>query len=192
MNAREAYILSSPRGQYYESIRLAASEGKRQHTFNLLTEEYLKLSDRDKLTCELNMWLGLIEDFKSSGYKVTFVKEESLITQIIVDWSEPFAGDKGLDEGLWNTIKRELFEINRVNNPILGSAVEQTVRSILENQIKERGSAGINGMLKDCLASLPMIRLMAPNLLGGFFQTMDPVKKSSPENEIKVVFRNIE
>lgn len=187
MNAREAYILSSPRGQYYESIRLAASERKRQLTFNLLTEEYLKLSDRDKLACELNMWPGLIEDFRSSGYKVTFVKEESLI---VIDWSEPFADDKGLDEGLWNAIKRELFEFNRVNNPILGSAVERTVRSILENQIKERGSAVINGMLKDCLASLPMIRLMAPNLLGGFFQTIEPVKKSSPENEIKVVLRD--
>lgn len=188
MNAREAYILSSPRGQYFESIRLAAFEGKRQLTFNLLTEEYLKLSDQDKLACELNMWPGLIEDFKSSGYKVTFVKEEMLI---IVDWSEPFADDKGLDEGLWNTLRHELFEFNRVNNPILGSAVEQTIRSILENQIKERGSAVINEMLKDCLSALPMIRLMAPNLLGGFFQPIEPVKKSSPENEIKVVLRDM-
>lgn len=175
MNAREAFVLSSPRGQYYEEIRCSASGGKHQHTFNLLTEGYLNLSDEDKLECELNYWPALMEDFRSSGYKVTFVKKTS---QIIVDWSKPFADDKGLDEGLWTALKKELLEFDRANNPVLGSAIERTFRSILENFIKERGSKIVNEMMEECLTSLPMIRLIAPNMLGGFFKQHDLIKNN--------------
>lgn len=188
MNARQAYILSSPRGQYYEEIRRSASEGKHHHVFSLMTDDYLELSENDKLERELNFWPALMEDFRSNGYKVTFDKER---LQILVEWNRPFAGDKGLDEKLWGELKKELLDHDRANNPIFGSAIERTIRSILENQIKEKGSDVINGMMKECLESLPMIRLIAPNLLGGFFQS-DLEKSETPEEEIRKALRDLD